>query len=126
MRAINFLIIFLFCVALVLFSLENTDPATIKFVKGIDIQAPLCVELIGAMGLGAVLAWIFSILNRLQQFLESRKTTREIRLRENRIQALEKDLEQYKAELQEQQQALSSATEATQATDTQAKIIAKS
>ena len=126
MRAINFLIIFLFCVALVLFSLENTDPATIKFVKGIDIQAPLCVELIGAMGLGAVLAWIFSMLNRLQQFLESRKTTREIRLRENRIQALEKDLEQYKAELQEQQQTLSSATEATQATDTQAKIIAQS
>ena len=126
MRAINFLIIFLFCVALVLFSLENTDPATIKFVKGIDIQAPLCVELIGAMGLGAVLAWIFSMLNRLQQFLESRKTTREIRLRENRIQALEKDLEQYKAELQEQQQALSSATEATEATDTQPKVIAKS
>lgn len=122
MRAINFLIIFLFCVALVLFSLENTDPATIKVVKGVDIQAPLCIELIGAMGLGALVAWIFSILSRFQRFLESRKTTQEIQMRENRIQALEKDLEQYKAELQEQQ-ALSSATEAT---DTQPKVIAQS
>lgn len=123
MRAINFLIIFLFCVALVLFSLENTEPATIKFVKGIDIQAPLCVELIGAMGLGAVVAWIFSILSRFQRFLDSRKTTREIRQRDNKIQALEKDLEQYKAELQEQQVETSSATEAT---DTQPKVIAQS
>lgn len=123
MRAINFLIIFLFCVALVLFSLENTEPATIKFVKGIDIQAPLCVELIGAMGLGAVVAWIFSILSRFQRFLDSRKTTREIRQRDNKIQALEKDLEQYKAELQEQQVETSSATEVT---DTQPKVIAQS
>lgn len=126
MRAINFLIIFLFCAALVLFSLENTDPATIKLVKGVDIQAPLCIELIGAMGLGALLAWIFGILSWFQRFLESRKTTREIRERENRIQALEKDLEQYKAERQEQQEALSSATEATEAKNTQSKVIAQS
>lgn len=125
MRAINFLIIFLFCVALVLFSLENTAPATIKVYKELDIQAPLCIELIGAMGLGAVVAWIFSLLSRFQRYLESRKTTKEIRLRENRIKALEKDVEQYKTELQEQQ-ALSSANEATQTTDTQSKVIAQS
>jgi lipopolysaccharide assembly protein A len=126
MRVINFLIIFLFCVALVLFSLENTDPATIKVVKGVDIQAPLCIELIGAMGLGGLVAWIFSILTQFQRFLESRKTTREIMLRENRIQALEKDLEQYKAELQEQQQAPKSATEATEVKNNQPKVTAQS
>lgn len=103
MRAINFLIIFLLCVALVLFSLENTDPVMIKVIKGVDIQAPLCVELIAAMGLGAVLAWAFSVWTRLQRFLESRKTMREIRERDKRIQALEKNIEQYKAEMQEQQ-----------------------
>jgi lipopolysaccharide assembly protein A len=103
MRAINFLIIFLICVGLVLFSVENTEPVMIKLVKGVDIQTPLCLALIGAMGFGAIVAWMFSVWTRLQRALESRQTTREIQQRDNRIQSLEKDLEQYKAEVQEQQ-----------------------
>ena len=64
MRQINFLMIFVFCLALVLFSLENTEPAMIQIVQGIQVQAPISVELILAMAVGAVLAWIFSLWTR--------------------------------------------------------------
>lgn len=126
MRAINFLIIFLACLALVLFSLENTEPVMIKLVKGVDIQAPLCIELIAAMGLGAILAWLFSVWSQFQRLLASRKTSRELRERDNRIQALEKDLEQYKAEIPEQPNSLPSTTDPIAVSETQTEVIAQS
>ncbi|MCL1475949.1 LapA family protein [Argonema antarcticum A004/B2] len=101
MRAVNFLIIFVSCLALVLFSLENTEPAVIKVIKGVDLQAPLCIELIVAMGLGAILAGMFSVWFRMLRLLESRKQIRQIREKDSRIQKLEKDLEQYKVEISE-------------------------
>jgi uncharacterized integral membrane protein len=107
MRQINFLMIFVFCLALVLFSIENTELATIQIVQGVQVQAPLSVELILAMGLGAVLAWLFSVWTRLQRLLASRK---EIRQRDTRIQELEQNIEKYKAEIQEQQLTLPPAT----------------
>lgn len=103
MRQINFLIIFAVCLALVLFSLENTEPVVIRIVNGVQVQAPLSIELILAMGLGASLAWIFSIWTRLQQQLESYKAMRQIRSKEERIQKLEQDVERYKAEVEDQQ-----------------------
>jgi uncharacterized integral membrane protein len=103
MRPINFLMIFALCLALVLFSLENTEPAVVRIVKDVQVQAPLAIELILAMGLGAVLAWLFSIWARLQKQLESRKVIREIRSKEERIEQLEQDVERYKAEIEEQQ-----------------------
>ncbi len=103
MRPINFLMIFALCLALVLFSLQNTEPAVVRIVKDVQVQAPLAIELILAMGLGAVLAWLFSIWARLQKQLESRKVIREIRSKEERIEQLEQDVERYKAEIEEQQ-----------------------
>lgn len=111
MRQINFLMIFIIAFALVLFSLENTALATIRIVQGVEVQAPLSVELILAMGVGAVLAWVFSVWTRLQRRLVSRP---EIRLREERIQELERNIDQYKAEIQEQQLTLPPATEIAQ------------
>lgn len=110
-RAINFVIIFLLCLALVLFSLQNTDPVVIKLFRGIDIQAPLCIEMIVTMGLGAVLAWMFSMWSRLLRVLESRKQMRQIREKDSRIQQLEKDLEQLKAESSESRLELPVASE---------------
>ncbi len=110
MRQINFLMIFIFCLALVLFSLENTDLGTIRIVEGVEVQAPLSVELILAMGVGAVLAWVFSVWTRLQRRLLSRPD----RAREERIQELERNIEQYKAEIQDQQLTLPPATEIAQ------------
>lgn len=103
MRQINFLIIFAFCLALVLFSLENTEPAAIRIVPEVQVQAPLAIELILAMGLGAVLAWFFGVWTRLQQQLASHKTLRQIRSKEERIERLEQDVERYKAEIEQQQ-----------------------
>ena len=99
MRQINFIIIFVICLALVLFGLENTEPATIKFVQGVQFQAPLCIELILSMGVGAVLAWVFSVWTRLQRLVDVRQ---EVQVRDTRIQSLEEYLERYKVELEQQ------------------------
>ncbi len=102
MRQINFLIIFVMLLALVLFSLQNTEPAVIRVVEGVQVQAPLCVELILAMGAGAVLAWIFSVWTRMQRLIEARKDIQEIQNRDVRIQELQDDIERYKVEINEQ------------------------
>jgi uncharacterized membrane protein YciS (DUF1049 family) len=99
MRQINFLIIFVICLALVLFGIENTEPSVIHVVKDVQIEAPLSVELIIAMGIGAVLAWVFSVWSYLQRSLDVRK---EVEVQELRIQELEQDVERYKTEIQEQ------------------------
>jgi lipopolysaccharide assembly protein A len=114
MRPINFLIIFAMCLALVLFSLENTEPAVIHVFKDIQFQAPLAIELILAMGLGAILAWLFSIWTRLQQQLASFKARRQLRSQEAQIEKLEQDVERYKVELNQQLPALSASKPLTE------------
>ncbi|MBE9179851.1 LapA family protein [Oculatella sp. LEGE 06141] len=103
MRQINFVIIFVICLALVLFGIENTEPAAIHIIEGVQLQAPLCVELLMAMGIGAVLAWVFSVWTQLQKMMESGK---EIRQRDVRIEELEQNIQRYKVELEEQQHLL--------------------
>ncbi|MBE9230037.1 LapA family protein [Phormidium sp. LEGE 05292] len=98
MRAISLLIIFAFSLVLVLFSLENTQSVTIQLAPQVELQAPLCIALFAAMGVGALLALLSSIWFRLLVLLENRKTAQMIREKDQRIQALEKDLQQYKAE----------------------------
>ena len=103
MRQVNFLIIFVICLALVLFGIENTEPAVIRVIEGVQVQAPLSIELILAMGIGAVLAWVFSVWSQIQRTIGTRK---ELQVREERIDELEQDVERYKAEIQEQQRLL--------------------
>jgi uncharacterized integral membrane protein len=114
MRQVNFVIIFVICLALVLFGIENTEPTVIKVVQGIQWEAPLSIELILAMGIGATMAWVFSVWTQVQKVLETRK---EIGTRDTRIQALEQDVERYKAELHNQQPLLPAATAESEATD---------
>lgn len=106
MRQVNFVIIFVICLALVLFGIENTDPAVIRIAQGIELQAPLSVELILAMGIGAVMAWVFSVWTQLQRAIDSKK---DVKVRDVRIQELEENVERYKAELEEQQRLLPAA-----------------
>lgn len=103
MRQVNFLIIFATGLALVLFSLENTEPSVIHVFKDIQFQAPIAIELILAMGLGASLAWLFSIWTRLQQQMASYQAKRQIRSKEEKIEQLEQDVERYKTELEQVQ-----------------------
>lgn len=106
MRQINFVIIFVICLALVLFGIENTDPAVIRVAQGIELQAPLAIELIMAMGIGAVMAWVFSVWTQLQRVIDTRK---DLKVRDVRIQELEENVERYKAEIEEQQRLLPAA-----------------
>ena len=109
MRALNFFFIFLICLALVFFSIENTQPVAIQVIQGVQVKAPLCVELIVATGFGAILAWLFSLWSRMQRTLASRQELRQVREKEQRIQELEQDLERYKAEVEAKQPLLESA-----------------
>jgi uncharacterized integral membrane protein len=106
MRQVNFVIIFVICLALVLFGIENTEPAVIHIVKDIQFQAPLSVELILSAGIGAVLAWVFSVWSQVQRTVEIGK---EVTVRDERIHELEDDIQRYKAELEEQQRLLPAA-----------------
>lgn len=99
MRQVNFVVIFVIALALVLFGIENTEPVIIHIVKGIDVEAPLCIELIIAMGIGAVLAWVFSVWVQVQGYVAVNKPLEQ---RELRIQELEEDIERYRVELEEQ------------------------
>jgi len=121
MRQVNFVIIFVICLALVLFGIENTASTPIQIVGGVQFQAPLSVELILAMGIGAVLAWVFSVWTQLQRLVD---TGSEVRVREARIQNLEQDIERYKAEIQEQQRLLPAASDQN-AKDTDAEVFAQ-
>ncbi|MEG4577371.1 LapA family protein [Microcoleus sp. N3A4] len=122
MRSLNFFFIFVICLALVLFSIENTEPVAIQVIKGVQVKAPLCIELIVAAGLGATLAWLFSLWSRMQRTLASRQEIRQAREKQQRIQELEQDIERYKAEVEVKQPLLESAeptsldTAASQAT----------
>jgi uncharacterized integral membrane protein len=111
MRQVNFSLIFVICLALVLFGIENTQLVGINIIQGVELKAPLAIELILAMGIGAVLAWVFSVWTGLQSTLETRQVLGE---REEEIEILQADIERYKAELEEQQRLLPSATLTTE------------
>ncbi|MEM1170801.1 MAG: LapA family protein [Cyanobacteria bacterium P01_H01_bin.35] len=101
MKPINFFLIFILCLALVIFSLQNTQLTTIKLIDGIELEAPLSVELVIATGLGAVLAWLFNLWSRVQNTIGSLGQMREIRSRNKRIQELQEDVERYEEELKQ-------------------------
>lgn len=103
MRQVNFVVIFVICLALVLFGIENTEPAVIHVVEGVNLQAPLSIELLLSMGIGAIFAWVFSVWTQIQRTIESGKNLRQ---RDQRIQQLEQDIQRYKVELEEQQRLL--------------------
>lgn len=105
MKQVNFVVIFVICLALVLFGIENTTPSVIHVVKGVDFEAPLSVELIVASGIGATLAWVFSVWVHLQsiaqQYPEVEQKDQQIEQKELRIQQLEEDVERYRVELEQ-------------------------
>ena len=105
MRQLNFVLIFVICLALVLFGIENTELVPIKIIEGVELKAPLSIELILAMGVGAVLAWVFSVWVQVQSTLSTKEM---VEGQEEQIEELQADIERYKAELEEQQRLLPS------------------
>jgi uncharacterized integral membrane protein len=95
-RQLNFVVFFIVALALVLFALENTSPASIQIIPQFKVAAPISVELILAMGLGAVLAWIFSVWSGLQKSIEMRNKNVQIQNLQETVQNLSVEIEERK------------------------------
>ncbi|NWF59094.1 MAG: LapA family protein [Fischerella sp.] len=121
MRQVNFVIIFIFCLAFALFAIQNTEPSTIHVIPGMQVQAPISVELLLAIGLGAVFAWLFGIWTHWQRLLLS---SQKVRQSNGRIQELESRIEQYQVEIQSLKLALPPAGD-TSNSNKQAQAIAE-
>ncbi len=96
MRQLNFVVIFIVALALVLFSLQNTTSASIQIVPDLKVSAPIAVELILAMGLGAVLAWLFSVWSSLQKSIVTRNKNVQIQNLQETVQNLSVEIEERK------------------------------
>lgn len=97
MRQLNFLLFFALCLALALFSIENTQTAAINIIPNVQVEAPLSIELLLAVGTGAMLAWMFSVWDQLQRQIESWKAQRELKEQSKKIAELEKTLSELQA-----------------------------
>lgn len=103
MRQLNFVLIFVVCLAIALFCLQNTAPVTIQLIPGYRVESPLAVELLITLGLGAVLAWMFSLWAQLQQQLAAFQDYQLVKARDRRIKDLEKEVKTYQDKLEKQQ-----------------------
>lgn len=96
MKQVNFLIIFVLILALALFTLENTTPATINLFKGTKVEVPIAVELIVSMGIGAVLAWLFSAWASMQNMMEFHKKNTQIQNLQEQVSDLSVEIDERK------------------------------
>lgn len=97
MRQINFLLIFSFGLATVMFTLENTTATTVRFLPGVSLSMPLAALLLVAGGIGATAAWIFAVWSGVVRQVESLQTSRDQKAQQVRIEELENDLQRYRA-----------------------------
>jgi uncharacterized integral membrane protein len=97
MRQLNFLLIFSFGLATVMFTLENTTATTVHFLPGVSSTLPLAALLLVAGGIGATAAWIFAVWNGVVKKVESLQQLGEREADQVRISELENDLQRYRA-----------------------------
>ena len=97
MRQLNFLLIFSFGLAMVMFTLENTAATTVRFLPGVSTTLPLAALLLVVGGIGAIAAWIFAVWSGVVKKVETLQDPSEIEAQQVRIQELENDLQRYRA-----------------------------
>lgn len=107
-RQLNFVIIFILGLGLVLFAIQNSEPAAIQILPNLEVKAPVVVEFLLAVGLGAILAWLFSVWTQLQQNLIS---SQKVRQKNMEIRELQSKIENYQEEVQSLKLALPPAGE---------------
>jgi hypothetical protein len=117
MRQINFLLIFSFGLATVMFTLENTTPTTVHFLPGINSTLPLAALLLVAGGIGAIAAWIFAVWSGVVKKVESIQELGERQAQDVRIQELESDLDRYRATVDAQLGLLPAAGQSSASSD---------
>ena len=97
MKQLNFLLIFSFGLATVMFTLENTAPTTVRFLPGVTTTMPLAALLLLVGGVGATAAWVFAVWTGVVKRVESQMDPGEIEAQQVRIRELEEDVQRYRA-----------------------------
>lgn len=97
MRQVNFLLIFSFGLAMVMFTLENTTPTTVHFLPGLKATMPLAALLLVVGGVGASAAWVFTVWSGVVKKVEAIQNQNELEAQQVRIHELENDLQRYRA-----------------------------
>jgi uncharacterized integral membrane protein len=116
-RQLNFLLIFSFGLAMVMFTLENTTPTTVRFLPGLSFTFPLAALLLLVSGLGATAAWIYAVWSGVVRKVETLQNDGEQEAQRVRIQELENDLQRYRATVDAQLGLLPAAGESTAPSD---------
>lgn len=115
MRLFNLTIIFVLCLAMMVFSLQNSDPVTIVLLPGQKATLPLSIALLMAAGVGSAVAWLFFMWSRFLYQLSNHGARKDVRERDKQIANLSEDLETFKAELEKSRQPRLNADEAGKA-----------
>jgi uncharacterized integral membrane protein len=97
MKQLNFLLIFSFGLAMVMFTLENTATTTVRFLPGLSTSMPLAALLLLVGGIGATAAWVFAVWTGVVKRVESQINPGELEAQQVRIRELEQDVERYRA-----------------------------
>ena len=97
MKQLNFLLIFSFGLAMVMFTLENTAPTTVHVLPGLSSTLPLAALLLLVGGIGATAAWVFAVWTGVVRKVEAVQSQGEFAAQQVRIQELENDLQRYRA-----------------------------
>jgi putative membrane protein len=101
MRLFNYLIFFSALLGVALFAMQNANPVTITFAPGVSIESPLVIELLASAGIGAALAWIYSLWMRLQFSLEAREKNRQLQEKEVAISELKEMVVELEAKVKQ-------------------------
>jgi hypothetical protein len=112
-RQLNFLLIFSFGLAMVMFTLENTTPTTVRLLPGLSFTFPLAALLLLVGGLGATAAWIYAVWSGVVRKVETLQNEGEQEAQRVRIEELENDLQRYRATVDAQLGLLPAAGEST-------------
>jgi len=102
MRQLNFLLIFSFGLATVMFTLENTAPTTVRFLPGVTAALPLAALLLVVGGIGATAAWIYAVWSGVVKKVEGLQSQEDLEAQQVRIRDLENDLQRTRASLDAQ------------------------
>jgi len=117
MKQLNFLLIFSFGLATVMFTLENTAPTTVHFLPGLSGTLPLAALLLLVGGIGAAAAWVFAVWTGVVRKVEALQNQSDYAAQQVRIQELENDLQRYRATVDAQLGLLPAAGESSAPSD---------
>ena len=97
MKQLNFVLIFSFGLAMVMFTLENPAPTTVTFLPGLTTTLPLAALLLLVGGIGATAAWVFAVWTGVVKRVESQVNPSDVEAQQVRIRELEEDVQRYRA-----------------------------